>query len=606
MDPDPLEYQRQDIDAKIDAKIRSLEDSETIRVLRPHRNTLPPISSLPVELIDGIFSYLRIPGTSPPFARGDKRDPLEWLRVAHVCHRWREIALNQPLFWSYVDFTNLSLAGAIEVLSRARNTPLYLEAKIPRKYWNDTTSGVAKLATLQEVIQQHASQIRYLYISATQTQLYKTLQALISPAPVLEYLSLSFEVYIVSSPFPTALFDGTMPRLSHLKLRGCDISWESPLLKRLTYLDIRSPSYDARPGLATWLDSLEAMPQLETLIVHSASPVAPSNASPPLDVKRSITLPCLTRLDILATPRDCALALGHLDLPTLTRLSVTTKVHSSSQLHRILPYVALHAHGPKGAQPLQSMLLYTRDFQMDILMWTVPGIDLDVRDSSAFLDAMHSARILFSVLTNMWRAKSKTHMRMFDEAIAAFPLDNLVTLTAPDCVLFNWSRHAPRWCLLECVRLGLPAANALKKILLVGKGKPSWSLLPSLTKLILVDIELTGPWILDLCDTLMKRVEKGVPLEVVDLRTCTVTDCTAIQQLIKIVSVAWNPSEEFCGTGKPDFATCYCGALSLLVKDNSEPDSEFDSDEEAQGSDYEGLNLTEYPEVFEEQSEYSE
>ena len=86
MDPDPLEYQRQ----AIDSKIISLEDLESIRVLRSHRNTLAPISSLPVELIDGIFSYLRIPGTSSSFARGykqEKKDPLEWLRVAHVCHR---------------------------------------------------------------------------------------------------------------------------------------------------------------------------------------------------------------------------------------------------------------------------------------------------------------------------------------------------------------------------------------------------------------------------------------------------------------------------------------------------------------------------------------
>ena len=180
----------------------------------------------------------------PSFARGYKqenKDPLEWLRVAHVCHRWREIALNQPLFWSYVDFTNFSLAGATEVLSRAKNSPLYLKARIPR---NDIT----KLSAFKEENQQHVSQIRFLDICAMQTQLYNILQTLLSPAPILEHLSLSFEIY-TSSPFPAALFDGTMPRLSHLELRCCDISWESPLLKRLTYLNISSQSYDARPGL---------------------------------------------------------------------------------------------------------------------------------------------------------------------------------------------------------------------------------------------------------------------------------------------------------------------------------------------------------------------
>lgn len=80
----------------------------------------------------------------------------------------------------------------------------------------------------------------------------------------------------------------------------------------------------------------------------------------------------------------------------------------------------------------------------------------------------------------------------------------------------------------------------------------------------------------------MKRVEKGVPLEVVDLRTCTVTGHAAIQQLIEIVSVVWNPSEEICGTRKPDFTTSYSEAHTILVKDNSEPRSD---DED--GSDFE-------------------
>jgi hypothetical protein len=365
------------------------------------------------------------------------------------------------------------------------------------------------LAAFKEELQQHVSQIRYLDISAMQTHLYKTLQALVSPAPILEHLSLSFEVYMaMSSPFPDALFNGTMPRLSHLKLRCCDISWKSPLFKCLTYLDIRSPSYDARPGLSTWLDSLEEMSQLKTLILHSASPVSPSNASPPFEVERTTTLPFLTRLDISAPPRDCAIALAHLNLPALARLSVTTRVRSGWQLHRILPYVALQAHGSQDAQPLQSMLIYTGDLRVDMLMWTVPGIDFDVRDSSAFLDAILSARVLLSVVTRA-RPKSKTHMRMFDEAMAALPLDNLVTLTAPDCTFLNWRLHIQRWRLLQCVRLGLPAANAFRKILQQDNRKYKRLLLPSLTKLILVDTELTGPWILDLCNTHKARGERS-------------------------------------------------------------------------------------------------
>ena len=89
MDPSQAisrEYQLQ----AIDDEIKSLEES--IQTLRYRRNTLVPISSLPTEVITAIFSFLHLSAFT-----SKKLDPLAWLRVVHVCHRWREIALNQPL-----------------------------------------------------------------------------------------------------------------------------------------------------------------------------------------------------------------------------------------------------------------------------------------------------------------------------------------------------------------------------------------------------------------------------------------------------------------------------------------------------------------------------
>jgi hypothetical protein len=50
-----------------------------------------------------------------------------------------------------------------------------------------------------------------------------------------------------------------------------------------------------------------------------------------------------------------------------------------------------------------------------------------------------------------------------------------------------------------------------------GRERP---LLPSLTELVVVDISLYALSTLPLCDTLMKRVEQGVPLEMLDLCMC--------------------------------------------------------------------------------------
>jgi hypothetical protein len=567
MDTDPRGFQRQ----TIDAKIKSLEES--IRKLRSHRNTLAPISSLPIELIRCIFSYLRVPGRPPPFARGEKQDPLAWLRVAHVCHQWREIALNHPLFWSYVNFSDLKLAGATEILARAKNVPLYLEASIPYVRWSNS-----HLATFEEEIQRRVSRIRHLGISATHLHLSRTLEGLVSPAPILEYLSLTCEKHWPrTSSLPVTLFSGITPRLSRLALRNCDISWESPLLKRLTYLEICTPTRSARPGLADWLDSLEEMSRLKTLILHYASPIAPFGSSPPFEVERTITLPFLTHLGISASPWDCALALAHLCLPSLAHLSVTTRSRNDSELQRILPYVTLHAHGPQDTQTPQSMLIHTKDTYFDILAWTEPDINFDVRDSSAFLDAMLSARVILSI--TIWKSTSSvdTHTRMFDAAMAALPLDNLVTLISPNCTLSElqvWRRHEPQWRLLQHVHLGLFPAGFFKMILLEGSGEytrpllPSL-LLPSLTTLALVDSIVTESWIRRICDILIRRVELGVPLEVVDLRTCDVTDHAAIEQLTKLGVDVWAPTEG--SSGKPDFDTCYSEARGVLNPDKIDP-----------------------------------
>ena len=96
--------------------------------LKYERNALAPISSLPPEVF-AIFSF--------SCSSGKPDDNLTQIRLSHVCHQWREIALSQPLLWSHVDFTTLSSAGTAEILARAKSSPLYLEARISSQSWND-------------------------------------------------------------------------------------------------------------------------------------------------------------------------------------------------------------------------------------------------------------------------------------------------------------------------------------------------------------------------------------------------------------------------------------------------------------------------------------
>jgi hypothetical protein len=580
----------------IDADIKSLEES--IRALRHRRNALAPVSSLPIEVTTAIFSFLRVPVASSLLPLGEKPDHLAWLRVAHVCHHWREIALNQPLFWSHVDFTTFSLAGAAEILARAKTAPLYLEARVPTSHWDDS-----RFSAFQNELHAHAPQICHLAIGAGYFGLRKTLEGLTSRAPTLEYLSLSCEEYPQKPQVfvPTTLFNGNTPRLSHLELQNCDINWNSPLLKGLRYLDIRTPSAGTRPSLPVWLNALEEMPQLETLSLHGASPIVPyRRVALPFDVERTISLPSLAQLDISTSAGDCRLALAHLDLPALTRLCLTVRSFSLGDLQDILPHVARNSHGPQDAQPLQSVVVRSNRTCIDILACTLPDIDVKLPNPLpnpiADLDAIPSARLAFSVTNESW--SSDTLTVAFDAVMAALPLDSLVSLTALSLMSpFTkqcWLQHAPRWPLLQHVRLGSSAASGFREMLLEDNGGRESPLLPSLTKLVLFNTGFSARRTLRLCDALMRRVEHGVPLETLHLRTCIATS-RAVELLSEIVVNVLGPEVAF----ESAFSVWYTPARGLFIQDHDSGLEDYDEDDTGSDDEVLEVSLTDEDEVLE-------
>ena len=512
--------------------------------IRRHRSALAPILSLPTEIITAIFFLLREPpATAATYhEEEEKLDHLAWLNVAHVCHQWRETALNQPLFWSHVNFASFSSAGVTEILDRAKNVPLHLEARLPSSW------DAARFSAFTKELQTRISHICYLGITAGYPHLQKTLEKLVSPAPTLEYLSLrrgAFRARGSSISVPDSLFDGTAPRLSFLELRHCDISWKSPLLKSVTYLEIRYPSANARPSLSIWLDVLEEMPQLKTLTLYSASPIAPTGLRLSSYIERTITLPSLEDFDISASARECGLALAHLVLPALTHLGVMADQwhpeisESASDVQDVIQYLSRYTHGPQDTQPLRSVYICNTS-TIVIVAWTLLDINIELPNDICFLEPMPSARVAFCV--PYMERFSGSHAGLFDAAMATLPLDNIVTLTTYKFSEFDeqfWLRYAPRWPLLRHVCLGPPAAYGFTAMLLEENGCP---LLPLLTKIVLGKTRLGEYRTLRLCDTFIKRVEQGVPLETLDLRTCLTTS-RAVELLSEIVIEVLPPED---------------------------------------------------------------
>jgi hypothetical protein len=543
------QYQQQ----AIDAEIKSLEES--LRALKQRRNTLSPISSLPAEVIAAIFLLARLPDKT---GRPD-------LRVSHVCRRWREIVLDYPLFWSHVNITAIGPVGVTEMLARAKMAPLCLEAMIsqfiyPPYRWEDV---------FQKVLQAHVSHIYRLRISAKSPLLQRTLDGLVSPAPILEHLSLSFdnryEHHSFQAYVPDNLFDSTTPKLSFLELSNCDISSKSPLLKGLKHLETIRLSGIMRPSLTDLFDTLDEMPQLKKLLIHYST--YPSAAPFPFShTERTVTLPSLVHLDISAPWYDCAFALGHLILPSLISLRVTASFTqpTARELRKLLPYVVQHAHGPQDTEPLQSMTIKCDKSRLDILAW--PTFDINDADSDATLPERLALSVTCRGMDRDLDTTLDDLLEILDAAVTALPLDNLVTFTSRDSTQVGhdeefWRHHEPRWPLLKHLHLGLLPARIVREMLLQDNGGRERPLFPSLTRLELINCTLSARRTLRLCDALMNRVEQGVPLEVLDLRSCPATRL-GVQLLSEIVVDVWAPKRlteglRFVDDNKPDYDEDY-------------------------------------------------
>ena len=528
----------------LDDEINSWQEST--RVLRSRRNALAPISRLSPETLAAVFSYFppsawkKEPGYFTPIegsyylSRANEGRPLAWIAVSHVCRRWRETALNFPPLWSCINFNNLTSACTAELLTRAKMAPLHLEA-------DATKWSMEQFDTFEKQLEAHISHARHISICVPH---HSTLERLVSPAPTLEFLSLLHK----SGPYeqvrqvaiPIDFLGYTASSLTSFELEGCDISWKSPILKCLQTLKILKLSTEARPKLEDWLDALDEMPHLKTLILESATPLAP----PALlisEPSRTVTLRSLTKFNISASARDCELAFAHLVLPALSWLHVDAKSHEAEgeDMRLLIPYVARIVHGLQNTEPLQSIVISGKRTRTGVLAWSIPDADVKFCDLEnnpweCASDASVPACLTFAAKGGDWHDGVNT--AILDTLITLLPVDYVSTLTAKCRTGLSkefWLAHASRWPLLERVRLVPPAVKGFREML--GENTThNGPRLPSLTKLIIVEVMLNALRTFDLQDMLIERVEQGVPLEALDLSMCYGVD-RAIKLLREIV-----------------------------------------------------------------------
>ncbi|CAL1716206.1 unnamed protein product [Somion occarium] len=322
-------------------------------------NLLIPINQLPPELLIRIFSYyisaprerLRISG-APGFC--------DWIGIAHVCHHWRVIALDTPMFWSRILLS--APEWVEEFLRRSKHHPLTIISGRSPKMYRRRTSGLWQYPRERWVFlpSQIVTSLRLVFAQLWRVEVL----SLRLPPHLIERI---FDAYknkpfvgsalreasfvnpdqkgimdlLISHDSSQSLFE--IPNLKCLSIRRCRISPNLTFVRdTLTSLTlVRTAMYGAanEPSLKILLSLLSRLALLESLDLHNT----PNNIQddPLLQVHDSnidlpkVSLPRLKCFHLMHYVPMCgAPLLQHLDFPSRTRifLKLNVSVFSHSKV----------------------------------------------------------------------------------------------------------------------------------------------------------------------------------------------------------------------------------------------------------------------------------
>ena len=217
--PDAIKAAQTDIDSEI----RRLNNC--ICSLKSRRNSFCPVSRLPPEVLSEVFLVL----AEQLQAQDRFKVDFKWISVAHVCHLWRDIAVQHGRLWGKIDMTKPDRTKSF--VDRSKGAPLAVRQ-----------SFIGSLAELPTAFADPSNRFRELHLRAKDGQLGpNVLQVLNSPihAPVLESLVLEVSDSATEYTLPPALFDYKAPVLTRLQLQNVRLEWSTSLFPSLTHLSIQ-------------------------------------------------------------------------------------------------------------------------------------------------------------------------------------------------------------------------------------------------------------------------------------------------------------------------------------------------------------------------------
>ncbi|KAI0750593.1 hypothetical protein BC629DRAFT_1598851 [Irpex lacteus] len=297
-----------------------------------HRlNSLAPTCILPPELLAEVFIYLA--HSSPPTDRNfsclglpamrTATFPYAWLKVTHVCHHWREVALRAPQLWSTIWITGRTECLK-EMISRSKQAPLAIKAdKVHGLRWEGLEIVMRELP---RIVSFDARMPPRLAQSGYTSDAPKLRELVLQTADLHDVLSLG--TLQLQDHFATC----DLPSLERLELYSYQIPWRSKLLKttlkHLTLHSLQAHSYGLN-DIEEIMQILGTLPLLESLSLRSCLPTPPVN-HPPTDI---VELPNLRSLRLHATVTACRTFLQRVSIPSNTSMIIDAHNDGRAELN---------------------------------------------------------------------------------------------------------------------------------------------------------------------------------------------------------------------------------------------------------------------------------
>ncbi|KDQ55676.1 hypothetical protein JAAARDRAFT_325957 [Jaapia argillacea MUCL 33604] len=326
--------------------------AKSLQQLAFRRNGLSPVSCLPPEILTRIFTLL---ASRPPSSQVlSKPRRYLWIRVVHVCRRWRRAAIGCPALWTRVVFSLPKWARAMLTLSKAN--PLVVSHRATR-----TSGQYPRSVKIVESALQHLQRIRQITLELPSSWLQRLFGTITDPsAPLLENLSVSISECHTIAPI-NKMFTLDAPSLHTLQLSNCVVEWDSRILHhgRLLSLQISFSLLAPTKSTATLSQLLPVLarnPNLQTLILRNVLPEASSQPETPVDYS-PVHLSQLTSFELACEDSLTVVELArYLSIPASSYFGLTCR-DASEGADPLLSFALPHCDPGLGGKEIRTVRL---------------------------------------------------------------------------------------------------------------------------------------------------------------------------------------------------------------------------------------------------------